>query len=118
MEDHPLNRNEVLLPYYKGRPILVRAVAHRGELGDYIDFRAFPIVDYTPCGVWITFGYKNTKDRFVNLKAGKQYASPTMQEAVDQLKRRKAAEVRILEARLDAAKAALDILNRGNYDGI
>lgn len=60
------------------------------------------ILRYTPCGAWIDrFG----GEKFVNLRAGKQWASVTETEAVDQLYHRKRTQVRILESRFAEAKA-------------
>ncbi len=109
-KDHPLNKNKILCGFYEGKPVLFRAESSYYESsGTQIDFNAYEIIAYTPCGVRIN-NYTN-KGRFVNLRAVKQWASPTMQEAVDQLRYRKVAQVRHLHRALDNARSALGLLN-------
>lgn len=70
-----------------------------------------PIVRYTACGAWIS---QCGHERFVNLRAGKQYASTSDDEAVNQLKYRKRRQVQILTGRLADAEEALQLLESGN----
>ena len=60
---------------------------------------------YTACGARISMGGGKTK--FVNLRAGKQWASTTQDEAIDQLYHRKRRQVLILEGRLTDAQQAV-----------
>lgn len=91
--------------------VLYRAASRRDETGTTsIHVHAIPIVRYTACGAWISeFGY----ERFVNLRAVKQYASVTKGEAYEQLKHRKRRQVAILRAMLEDAEQALAVLEAG-----
>lgn len=65
------------------------------------------ILSYTPSGAWIaTWSGK----KFVNLRAGKQWASTTEAEAIDQLYHRKRSHIRIVSAQLAEAQDVLAIL--------
>lgn len=91
------------LPSYdetKG-PILYRAhCENRGDgLNPCVWFSSYPIVGYTPCGVWIGQGIKRKK--FVNLKAQRQWATLTKDEAFNHLKHRKRRQLEILSWKLD-----------------
>ncbi len=88
---------------------LLRAVTEQYSGHEpFIRIERYTITGYTPCGVWIN-AY-NPKPKFVNLKSTKQWASSTEEEAVKQLKYRKAAHVRILRAQLASAEWALTML--------
>lgn len=109
-KDHPLNGNKIIGDFYANKSVLWRANStHCEGMGTKIEFRAFPIVKYTPCGVVIN-NYSERR-RFVNLRAGKQWASANMNEAVDQLRHRKRAQVRILRNQLANAEEAYQVLN-------
>lgn len=89
---------------------IYRAVGWVGEDNTpMIHIERQKILDYTPCGVWIECA-NNGKKKFVNLKAGKQWASATVQEAIDQLYYRKRKQVRILEHQLSMAKDVLEAM--------
>ena len=95
-------------------PVLLRASGNYRPYGAGIEISVarHPILRYTPSGVWIyTWGGK----KFVNLRAGKQWASATEVEAIDQLWHRKRTQVRILESRLTEAKEVHDILVKHFY---
>lgn len=82
-------------------PCLLRASGSAS--GGYVTLlvERYAIVRYTSCGVWVDdYG----RERFVNLRAGKQWASATQDEAVAQLYLRKRAQVRILSGRLEDAQ--------------
>lgn len=87
-----------------GAPLLLRASGRASEGQTEIVMERHVVLSYTPCGAWIdTWDGK----RFVNLRAGKQWASTTEAEAIDQLYYRKRTQVRILSARLDEAREVL-----------
>jgi len=95
-------------------PVLYRAHS-RVEFADYyvsasVWFAAYRILDYTPCGVWISQGVQ--KRKFVNLKAVKQWAYLTKEEALHSLNRRKQMHVRHLTHELAAAEALADYVQR------
>lgn len=84
------------------RAHLLRASGRAAEGVVEIVLERHAIIRYTPCGAWVdTFG----REKFVNLRAGKQWASATDTEAIDQLYYRKRKQVSILDARLTEAKA-------------
>ena len=82
--------------------VLLRASGRATDAQDVeIVVEQHKVLSYTPCGAWIeTWG----KKRFVNLRAGKQWASADEAEAIDQLWHRKRAQVRILSSRLAEAE--------------
>lgn len=84
---------------------LLRASACSGQGQVVISLERHRIEAYTRCGARISMGYGKTK--FVNLRACKQWASTTQDEAIDQLYHRKRRQVLILEGRLDDAKECL-----------
>ena len=66
----------------------------------------FEVLRRTKCGVWIDdYGI----EKFVLLKARKQYASETVKEAVEQFYWRKRRQVKILRAQLERAEIALEM---------
>lgn len=69
-----------------------------------VELRTYIVRKHTPCGVWID-------GRFVNLKANKRFACPTMEEAKESFIARKKRQIRILSARLKDAQRALEIIN-------
>lgn len=84
-------------------PVLLRASGrHYGDDSIEINVERHIVLRYTPCGAWIDTW---AGERFVNLRCGKQWASTTEAEAIDQLWHRKQSEVKILESRLEGAKA-------------
>jgi hypothetical protein len=81
---------------------LLRASGRSSEGATEIVLERHAILRYTPCGVWIDT-WKG--DKYVNLRAGKQWASTSEAEAIDQLYHRKRAQVRILRTQLADAEA-------------
>lgn len=86
----------------RGHAHLLRASGWAREGHVEIRLEHHAILRYTPCGAWVDTW---AGERFVNLRAGKQWASTTEAEAVDQLYHRKRAQVRILGAQLAGAEA-------------
>ncbi len=67
--------------------------------------RRYPVLKRTPKGAWLDiFGRR----RFVLVSARKRYASPTIEEARESFLARKAAQRRILLARLRDVDAAVE----------
>lgn len=103
------------IEYYSGGPqdrhdvaLLLRASGRGYENGDIIiQIERHVILRYTACGAWIDTW---NGERFVNLKASKQWASTTEAEAIDQLWHRKQTQVCILESRFADAKAVLEAM--------
>jgi len=98
-------------------PVLFRATGHAThydritEVGFY--YEAYTILSYTACGVWISTEpdyMPAPAKRFVNLRAGKQWASATREEAMQQLLFRKRRHVQILSSQLASAEAVLEVL--------
>lgn len=89
-------------------PVLYRATYNYG----YVHLDVFEIIRCTACGVWIRTPYEKAEQRFVNLKAGKQYASLSADAAIDQLYWRKRRQIVILEAQLKHSKEAYAELGR------
>ncbi len=103
------------------------------EYGDhaYTSYRVacgvYPVIKYTKCGAWIAMywteyphlptPYKPTGQyiiddrKFVNLGATKRFALPTLEEAVESYRARKAKQIRIYSARIKGAEEHLDALN-------
>lgn len=99
-----------ILPDAKIVPHLLRASGHcQSNCPVEIAIHCHVILSYTPSGAWID-RYEGKK--FVNLRAGKQWASMTEAEAIDQLYWRKCTQVRILESRLEEAQAAKETLEK------
>ena len=93
----PIMKRTLLYPHYYDIPrdweVLYRATSR----GDRILFQEFTIIKYTACGVWFSnYGV----EKFVNLRATKQYASMTKQEAVAQLWHRKVRHIHIIRRQL------------------
>ncbi len=71
-----------------------------------VSVKRFPIVKHTRCGAWIETGAP--KHRFVNLTtAYKQYASETVEDAVEQYRKRRIRQLRILHGQLARAEEYL-----------
>lgn len=93
---------------------LYRAEAHPtgDELWDGVSvqiyMREIQIVKYTPCGVWIS---EWGKERFVNLRAGRQYASTTEREAKLNLYYRKRRQLQIIAYQQQVAEIAVKQLH-------
>lgn len=109
--NHIFNRQPTLLSCIDNKAALFRACSKRNECGgSQLVFSAIPIIKYTPCGAVISYGHEWDKPRFVNLRAVKQWASATMDEAVEQLRHRKIRQIKILRSRLDDAEDALYLI--------
>jgi hypothetical protein len=65
----------------------------------------YPVMRATLCGVWIDIGIN---DKFVNLKARKQWASITEKEAIEQFIYRTKRYIEILEDRLEQARIGMN----------
>lgn len=101
-------------PYWKGEAILYRAEdSTDGDGNTRITIRGFLIVGYTRCGAQIV-GY-GRRPKFVNLRAVKQFASGTKEEALRQLWYRKHRQIQILSHRLASAETAYSILDKAGY---
>lgn len=64
----------------------------------------FIVTKRTPCGAWI-------HGKFIRLTAHKKWACNTEADAIESFRRRKKAQISILQARLKAAKDDLALLN-------
>lgn len=86
----------------------------------YVD--AYHISHRTPCGAQIKCGYDVHKMRpklkFVNLKAHKQFASETVERALESFKRRKVRQISILESQIQHAKQALKTAEKVNIEDL
>ena len=69
----------------------------------------FVSVKETPCGHWIRATKFFGKKRWVSNTTTKRYAYPTVEEAMQNWKRRKEVHVNILEAKLSQAKATYEL---------
>ncbi len=67
--------------------------------------RRYPVLKRTPKGAWLDI---NARRRFVLAGARKRYACPTIEEARESFLARKAAQRRILVARLRDVDAAVE----------
>jgi len=97
----------------KDRVKLLRADSVTGPGGTKIYFSEFPIIKYTPSGAWIS---EWGRERFVNLRAVKQFASTTKEYALDQLRHRKCRQIQIIEYQLMNAKVTLELLASGKLE--
>ena len=77
----------------------------RSDRNFWFPVRTYPVIRATRCGVWIDD--MSTRGKFVNLQAGKRYAAPTIEEALQSYKARKRRQVSILSAQLKRATAML-----------
>lgn len=96
-------------------PVLYRAHAeYVGEgLTPRVWFSSYPILRYTPCGVWI--GNGSEKDKFVNLRAHVKWGTLTKDEALHHLKRRKQRHALLLSWKLDQVEIINRYLTEGEY---
>lgn len=70
----------------------------------------YPIVKRTPKGAWIDcYGTQ----RFVLLTARKQFACETREAAAESFRRRKQCQIKLLSERINDAKEALKLIDRG-----
>lgn len=73
-----------------------------------VQVHTYPIISYTPKGAWIdAYG----KQKFVNLRAVKQWACGTVSDAREAFHYRKLRQIQILEAQLRTAKEAM-VMNK------
>ena len=75
-----------------------------GEGGVYIAKRAFPVLRYTPKGVWLNVW---GTDRFVRRDALKRFACPTLKEAQLSFRARKSRQLAILKGQERRVRVAL-----------
>lgn len=68
-----------------------------------------PILKHTPCGVWIG-EYGNKK--FVNLRAKKCFACPTVEEAMESFLKRKERQRGLILTQLERVKTAIDLIRK------
>jgi hypothetical protein len=101
----------------EGHAVLYRAEASdTGWCGVSVTLWAYRVTRYTPCGAWIdrnpfiSQSHAEPNLKFVNLRAGKQWASASKDEALYGLMRRRARQVTILLARLRSAERELAYL--------
>lgn len=87
-----------------------------------VELREYPILKRTPKGVWISecwrwgsplkFAADETRqdrgERFILLSARKKFAAETKEQALEDYKARKRAQIRILKAKMRAAESALN----------
>lgn len=94
-------------------PILYRAhVEYCGEGRDpRVWFSSYPIVRYTACGAWIGQGMQ--KDKFVNLRADRQWATVTKEQAMYHLTRRKSRQLQILNWKVQMCEEINQYLKTG-----
>lgn len=74
-----------------------------------IYMREIPVIKYTACGVWVS---EWGRERFVNLRGSKQYASTTHTEAKRNLYYRKRRQIQIITYQLQVAELAVEILHK------
>ena len=84
----PMDENDI--PYGRGR------IAIRNEW--------FRIIRYTPAGAWIDY---ESGEKFVNLRAKKQFACASLAEARESFRQRKARQLHILHAQIETIERAL-----------
>lgn len=102
------NHVRQMITTFGNGPVLRRAESNNNGNGVTIYICHYPIKSYTPCGVWVdVYG----KQKFVNLRATRQWASATDAEAMYHLKRRKQRQIPILKSQLDTATRTLAYLN-------
>lgn len=75
-----------------------------------VDEQTYKVAKVTPKGVWLSIGFGDR--RFVLLDARKRFAHPTKEEALQSLKARKEAQMRILRTRLGYAERAVNLVDR------
>ena len=68
-----------------------------------VELFAFPVKRYTPCGATLRDIWSGARERFVDLRPGKQWASRTAREAVQQLVDRRKRQQWILNKQLRRA---------------
>ena len=81
-----------------------------------VRLRRYRVVKETPCGAWIDESdwVITRKNRFVNLKSQKKFATVTKEEALKQFIYRKSKQVSILSGQLELVKAALELAKNGD----
>ena len=86
-----------------------------------VELSSFPVIGTTPCGVWIEHPTKYTWDandnmkigkRFINLRAKKQFACVTIEEAQASFLARKERQALILSSQLKNVKKAISIMKK------
>ena len=72
----------------------------------------YPVVGKTPKGVWLDIYGRR---RLVLMEARKRYACPTIHEAAESFRKRKARQTWILKRQIHHVEEALLLLDSGNY---
>ena len=85
---------------------------YRIEIGDgQIIVRRYPVIKHTPKGAWLTVGFsKKFMPRERKYRAA-AFAAPTVEQAEEDYRQRKAFHILMLEGRLRQAKIALEALS-------
>lgn len=81
-----------------------------------VELRKYLVSRYTPKGVWLSYFFKGARDRFVLSSATKRFACATIEDARTSFIARKTKQARILQARADNARAAIEIVKREKYN--
>ncbi|MEB3059362.1 hypothetical protein, partial [Parvimonas sp. D9] len=71
-----------------------------------LELRYFPIRSHTPCG-WTIKQHNGNGWRFISKHSTKQYALPTIEDAIKSYRARKERQAAIYQARADKARLAL-----------
>ncbi len=78
----------------------------RGRLA--VELRRFAVIKRTPKGAWLLLN--NGDKRFVLTTAHKQFACPSVEEAIISFRARKTRQVRIYEARAAQARESIELV--------
>lgn len=74
-----------------------------------LELLTFKVIRATPCGLWISY---YGKDKFISMRARKQFAAATKVEALDSYIARKNRHISILKSQLSNARIGLKLANR------
>lgn len=75
-----------------------------------VQLSSYRVLKHTPCGVWIEYSHLLGSKRFVLHAARKKFVHPTPELARISFIARKKRQIKIYQARLDEAKAALALV--------
>ncbi len=75
-----------------------------GEGTIKVEHREYEVLKETPKGVWLNIGFSKT---FVRRDAKRQFASPTVEQALEKFLRRKERQLAILRARMRSVEVAI-----------
>ena len=87
-----------------------------GEGSMDIMLRKYPVIKYTPKGVWLDLSFND--HRFVLIGARKRFACPTVEEAKVSFIARKRRQASIYRARMNSAEKAIAIIEGRSLFGI